>query len=430
MKKILYGPQTKASIANFPFDYPLIHSEFISAMVMIKKAAARANEEAGKITKQQSQRIQKACDEILTGKYDDQFAVCALHGGAGTSINMNVNEVVATLSNTHANDQVNASQSTNDVNPSALRIAGIQLTRSLIIDLDKLIKALDVKAEKHIKDQKLARTHIQDAIPTTYGAEFASYRDIIKRDKKRIEDALTYLYELNMGGTAIGDGTNAPKGYKEVLYKELREITGIKELRPMQNLMSGTSSSTDFCSMSGDITALCVDLSKIATDFRFMNSGPRGGIGEITFKKLQPGSSIMPGKVNPIICETMNQLYYQVAGMNHTIQLAAEGAHMELGIMLPAIVDSFIVMLKIISTGVQLFADKGVDMIVVNSERGKELLEKSTAYSTLLTPRLGYDIVSSVVQDAVATGKTLREIILEKKLLTNEEFDKATTITI
>ena len=161
-----------------------------------------------------------------------------------------------------------------------------------------------------------------------------------------------------------------------------------------------------------------------------MNSGPRGGIGEITFKKLQPGSSIMPGKVNPIICETMNQLYYQVAGMNHTIQLAAEGAHMELGIMLPAIVDSFIVMLKIISTGVQLFADKGVDMIVVNSERGKELLEKSTAYSTLLTPRLGYDIVSSVVQDAVATGKTLREIILEKKLLTNEEFDKATTITI
>ena len=259
MKKILYGPQTKASIANFPFDYPLIHSEFISAMVMIKKAAARANEEAGKITKQQSQRIQKACDEILTGKYDDQFAVCALHGGAGTSINMNVNEVVATLSNTHANDQVNASQSTNDVNPSALRIAGIQLTRSLIIDLDKLIKALDVKAEKHIKDQKLARTHIQDAIPTTYGAEFASYRDIIKRDKKRIEDALTYLYELNMGGTAIGDGTNAPKGYKEVLYKELREITGIKELRPMQNLMSGTSSSTDFCSMSGDITALCVD---------------------------------------------------------------------------------------------------------------------------------------------------------------------------
>ena len=430
MKKILYGPQTKASIANFPFDYPLIHSEFISAMVMIKKAAARANEEAGKITKQQSQRIQKACDEILTGKYDDQFAVCALHGGAGTSINMNVNEVVATLSNTHANDQVNASQSTNDVNPSALRIAGIQLTRSLIIDLDKLIKALDVNAEKHIKDQKLARTHIQDAITTTYGAEFASYRDIIKRDKKRIEDALTYLYELNMGGTAIGDGTNAPKGYKEVLYKELREITGIKELRPMQNLMSGTSSSTDFCSMSGDITALCVDLSKIATDFRFMNSGPRGGIGEITFKKLQPGSSIMPGKVNPIICETMNQLYYQVAGMNHTIQLAAEGAHMELGIMLPAIVDSFIVMLKIISTGVQLFADKGVDMIVVNSERGKELLEKSTAYSTLLTPRLGYDIVSSVVQDAVATGKTLREIILEKKLLTNEEFDKATTITI
>lgn len=428
MKKILFGPQTKASVENFPFDYPLIHKEFVAAIAMLKKAAARANEKARKITSQQSKKIQKTCDEVISGKYNDQFVVPALHGGAGTSINMNVNEVIAALSGTHANDHVNASQSTNDVNPSALKIATIQLTKKLLENIDDLVEALDIKAKKHNTHQKLGRTHMQDAIPTTYGAEFASYRDIIKRDKKRIEEALFYMYELNMGGTAIGDATNAPRAYRETIYKELREITGIKELKPLQNLMSGTSSGADFCGLSGAVDTLCIDLSKIATDFRFMSSGPRGSIGEITFKKLQPGSSIMPGKVNPIVCETINQIHYQVAGMNLTIQLAAEGAHMELGIMLPAIVDSLIVMLKMVSTGVKLFADKGVDMIVVNSGRGKELLERSTAYSTLLTPRLGYDTVSHIVHEAIETNKTLREVVLKRKLLTDEEFDKEITI--
>jgi aspartate ammonia-lyase len=430
MKKILFGPQTKASVENFPFDYPLIHKEFVYAAAMIKKAAARANTKAGKVTKAQSERMQKACDEILTGKYDDQFVVPALHGGAGTSVHMNVNEVVAFLSDTHANDHVNASMSTNDVNPSALKIAAIKLTRTLLENTHYLIKQLDEKAKKHIKDQKLGRTHMQDAVPTTFGAEFGSYRDTIKRDRKRVEDALVYLYELNMGGTAIGDSTNAPKTYRDTVYKELRDITGIKELKPLENLMSGTSSDTDFHFLSSAVTDLCTDLSKIATDFRFMSSGPRGSIGEIKFKKLQPGSSIMPGKVNPIICETMNQLYYQVAGRNLTIQLAAEGAHLELGVMLPAIVDALIVLLKIASTGVKLFADKGINMMVVNTERGKELLERSTAYSTLLTPRLGYDAVSQIVHEAIETNSTLREIIVKKKLLTNEEFDEATTITI
>ena len=428
MTKILYGPQTTASIENFPFDYPLIHKEFVSAMVMLKKAAARANEKAGKVTAEQSKRIQNACDEILSGKYDDQFVVPALHGGAGTSVNMNVNEVIANLSGTHANDHVNGSMSTNDANPTALKIAAIKLTRNLLQNIDILTNCFDEKANKYTKNQKLGRTHMQDAVPTTYGAEFGSYRDVIKRDKRRIEDALVYLYELNMGGTAIGDSTNAPKLYRDTVYKELREITGIKELKPLENLMAGTSSDTDFHFLSSAVTSLCTDLSKIATDFRFMSSGPRGSIGEITFKKLQPGSSIMPGKVNPIMCETMNQLYYQVAGRNLTIQLAAEGAHMELGVMLPAIVDALIVLLKITATGVKLFADKGIGEMVVNTERGKELLERSTAYSTLLTPRLGYDTVSHIVHEAIETKSTLREVVLKRKLLTNKEFDKETTI--
>ncbi|MFZ2025864.1 MAG: lyase family protein [Microgenomates group bacterium] len=428
MSKKLYGPQTEASVLNFPFDYPLIHKEFVYAMVVLKKAAARGNEKVGKITAKQSARMQKACDDIVKGVHDDQFVVPALHGGAGTSVHMNVNEVIATLSNTHANDHVNASMSTNDVNPSALRIASIQLTRTLLENVDALIKTLDDKAKKHIAHRKLARTHMQDAVPTTFGAEFGSYRDIIKRDKKRIENALTSMYELNMGGTAIGDGTNAPKAYSEIVYKELRLLTGIKELRPLDNLMAGTSSDTDFHFLSSTVTQLFTDLSKIATDFRFMSSGPRGGIGEVTFKKLQPGSSIMPGKVNPIVCETMNQLYYQIAGRNLTIQLAAEGAHMELGVMLPAIVDALIVILKIATIGVKLFAEQGVKTMTVNIERGRELLEQSTAYSTLLTPKLGYDVMSEVVHEAIAKKSTLRDVIIRKKLLTNAEFDRETTI--
>lgn len=428
MNKKLYGSQTQSSVMNFPFDYPLIHKEFIYAMALLKKAAARGNEKAGKITRQQSERIQKACDAIINGTYDDQFVVPALHGGAGTSVHMNVNEVVATLSKTHANDHVNASMSTNDVNPSALRIASILLTRELIMNIDVLIRAFDEKAQLHKHDRKLGRTHMQDAVPTTYGAEFGSYRDILCRDKKRVENALTALYELNMGGTAIGDGTNAPKIYTETVYKELRKLSGIHELRPLDNLMAGTSSDTDFHFLSSAVTGLFTDISKIATDLRFMSSGPRGGIGEVTFKKLQPGSSIMPGKVNPIICETMNQLYYQIAGRNLTIQLAAEGAHMELGVMLPAIVDALIVILKIASTGVKLFAERGIGSLTVNKERGKELLEQSTAYATLLTPKLGYDVMSDVVHEAVAKKSTLRAVIVKKKLLTDAEFDKETTI--
>lgn len=413
---------------NFPFDYPLIHKEFVYAMALVKKAAARGNEKAGKITRQQSVRIQKACDAIMQGSHDDQFVVPALHGGAGTSVHMNVNEVVATLSETHANDHVNASMSTNDVNPSALRIAAILLTRILLANIDLLAAAFDGKAKAHRHDRKLGRTHMQDAVPTTFGAEFAAYRDIVNRDKKRIENALTSLYELNMGGTAIGDGTNAPKTYTDTVYKELRKLSGIDDLRPLDNLMAGTSSDTDFHFLSSTVTQLFTDLSKIATDLRFMSSGPRGGIGEITFKKLQPGSSIMPGKVNPIICETMNQLYYQIAGRNLTIQLAAEGAHMELGVMLPAIVDALIVILKIASTGVKLFAKRGIGTMTVNTERGKDLLEQSTAYSTLLTPKLGYDVMSEVVHEAIAQKSTLRAVIVKKKLLTDAEFDRETTI--
>jgi len=421
--KILYGPQTGASLENFPFEYHRVLKEFVYAMVMIKKAAAVANLKAGKLDKKLSEKIVFACDEILKGKYDEQFVVPAHHGGAGTSVNMNVNEVIGTLAGAHPNDHVNSSQSTNDVNPSALKIASIKLTEKLLKSLDYLISVFDEKSREYRDVRKLARTHIQDAVPTTLGAEFGSYRDILQRDKKRIENALTYFYELNMGGTAIGNKINAPEKYITEFYKEIRQVTGINKLIPADNMMSQTSSDTDFCFLSSAVNILCLDISKMAADFRFMSSGPKGGIGEISFKELQPGSSIMPGKVNPVIAETMNQTYYLVSGKNLSIHQAAEGSQLELGVMLPIIADSLITILKVVDTALRLFADRGIKNIVVNRERCLEHLEKSTAYSTLLTPRLGYDVVSKVVKESVATGKTMREIILEKKLLKKDEFD-------
>ncbi len=422
--KVLYGPQTKASLENFPFDYHKVLKEFVYAMVQVKKAAAIANFKAGKVEKKLSDKIVVACNEILKGRYDDQFVVSAHHGGAGTSVNMNVNEVIGTLAGAHPNDHVNSSQSTNDVNPSALKIASIKLTEKLLKNLLYLIKVFDEKSKEYRDVRKLARTHIQDAVPTTLGAEFGSYRDILKRDKKRIEDALNYFYELNMGGTAIGNKINAPEIYISEFYKEIRKVTGITKLVPANNLMSQTSSDTDFCFLSTAVNILCLDISKISLDFRFMASGPKGGIGEISFKELQPGSSIMPGKVNPVIAETMNQTYYIVSGKNLSIHQAAEASHLELGVMLPVIVDSLITILKLVDTALVLFADRGIRNIVVNRKRCLELLEKSTAYSTLLTPRLGYDVVSKIVKESVKTGRTMREIILEKKLLTNEELER------
>jgi aspartate ammonia-lyase len=428
MSKVLYGQQTKAAIENFPFDYPLTHLEFYQAMVLIKKAAAAANLKAGKITAEQSKKIISTCEEILKGKYNDQFVVKGLHGGAGTSVNMNVNEVIASLAGVHPNDDVNASQSTNDVNPSALKIASIKLTQKLLDSLLYLIKVVEERGEEFKNIKKLARTHMQDAVPTTMGAEFASYASILKRDKKRIDDSLSYLYELNLGGTAIGNSINAPKVYLESIYQELKKITGLENLKSLSNLMSGTSSDTDFCQLSSAVNLLSLDISKMATDLRFMSSGPRGGIGEISFLEMQQGSSIMPGKVNPIICETMNQIYFQVDGRNTTIHHAAENSHLELGVMLPAIADSLITMLKIVDSGLRLFADRGIKKIAVNHERCLELLERSTAYATLLSPRLGYDTVSKIVKEAVSTGKTLRQVVMEKKLLTEKEFEKLIVI--
>ncbi len=430
MKKY-YGQQTENAIQNFPFPVHKAQLELIYSITQVKKAAALAHKSAGEISPAIADTIVTACDEILEGILDDQFVTSAIQGGAGTSINMNVNEVVASRASeicgqtVHPNDHVNKSQSTNDVNPSALKIATIKLTQILLINIDILINSFEEKAKEWKDIKKIGRTHIQDALPSTLGSEFQAYADIIKRDRKRIEETLPYLHDLNLGGTAIGNSINASKKYIEEVYKEINKITKLP-LKKSENLMSATQSSSDFCQLSSTINILFTDLHKIAKDIRFLSSGPYGGIGEITVKELQKGSSIMPGKINPVLPETINQIAYDIMGKNLTIQQAAQNANLQLSLMFPVLADSLITMLKVSATGIFVFAINCVQHLVANPEKCKELLENSTVYATLLVPKLGYDTVSSIVKEGVQTKKPIRQLVLEKNLLTQSEFDQLT----
>ena len=426
-----FGKQTKQAVKNFPFPLPKVHLELIHSITQIKKAAAQANHATGDLDKPRADAIIKACNEILAHKFDDQFVTVSLQGGAGTSINMNVNEVIASRATdilkskklkVHPNDYVNMSQSTNDVNPSALKIVCLKLTQKLIKNIDHLIKTFNKKAQELKTIKKLGRTHLQDAVPTTLGAEFLAYTEIIRRDKQRIQDALKYLYDLNLGGTAIGNSINASPKYIKHVYQELKKATNLS-LKPATSLMAQTSSQTDFCHLSAAVNIFCLDLSKIATDLRLLASGPKGGLGEITLKSLQPGSSIMPGKVNPVIPESINQVSYHVAGKNVTIHQSAKESILELAIMFPLVADSIITALKVTTAATRVFADKCIKTLTANKDQCREHLENSTAYATLLVPHLGYDSVSNIVKQAIKTNTTIRKIVLKRKLLSEKEFD-------
>lgn len=422
----LYGKQTEKAIKNFPFSGPPVHRELIYAITRIKKAAAVANAQAGTLSSVQSEAIVRACDGILAGDHDDQFFLPALQGGAGTSMNMLVNEVVATIAGVHPNDHVNMSQSTNDVNPSALKIVAIELAQKLILSTKACIGTFHTKAGEFKAVYKLGRTHLQDAVPVTLGSEFAAYAATLSRDLKRLEARLPYLHELNLGGTAVGNRINASESYIRHVYKELSRITGL-ELAPADDLMSQTSSQTDFVSLSQAILSLTLDSSKIANDLRLMSSGPVGGFGEIMLEELQAGSSIMPGKVNPILPEAVNQLYYTVSGNNLTIEHAAHASFLELANMFPILADRLISSLKLSQEVLEQFTNRCVLQIRANEARCRELLEKSTAYATLLSPVLGYDAVSKIVKESVTTGKSIRELVISQGLLTESDFEKSVT---
>lgn len=428
-----FGTQTQQALSNFPFDFlPRVDLDFIYAIVEIKLAAALANRDAKHLPSEVAQAIRAACQEILDGELDDQFVTPSIQGGAGTSINMNVNEVIAhrasqvlVLKNmntpVHPNDHVNLSQSTNDVNPSALRITCLRLIQELQKEVDLLINSFQKKSDLSKEVHKLGRTHLQDAVPITVGQEFSSYAEVIYRDLERIMSCSPYLLQLNLGGTAVGTQTNASSLYIKKVYEHLRTITCLP-VDPASNMMSLTSSTSDFCALSATITILMMDLSKIATDLRILSSGPLGGIHEVTLANLQPGSSIMPGKVNPVAAESINQAFYFIAGKNQSILQASEAASLELAVMFPVVAEGLISSLKLGTAAIRVFRQKCVELLTINEERCSELLERSTAYATLFTPKLGYDCVSTLVKESIATGVSFRELILKKELLTEKEF--------
>jgi aspartate ammonia-lyase len=429
--KIYYGSETKKALKNFPFSIHPVKEDFVLSIVKIKKAAAIANYIAKNISLEVKNAICKSCDEILNNKHDAQFILSSFQGGAGTAINMNVNEVLASrateiLKNktiVHANDDVNCSQSTNDVNPSALKISTFLMLSELDVVLDSLIKSFELKSKEFKKVLKLGRTHLQDAIPTTLGAEFASYADNLKKHKEELKRISNLALVLNLGGTAIGNSINTNPIYIKEVYIELNKITGEKFVRA-KNFMARTSSQTDFLMISQSIVSLCVELSKIANDIRFMSSGPNGGIREIILPELQKGSSIMPGKINPVIPEVVNQLYYLVSGNNQTIEKAVEGAQMELGVMLPIITDKLLESIKITTETIYQLDKLCVSQIIADKERCFFHLENSTAYATLLVPKLGYDLVSKIVDISIKSKRKLREVVIEDDYLSKNEFNK------
>ena len=433
--KIYIGKETAKAKANFPFSFRLPNKEFIRAIVEIKRSSALAHFSAGELDRSRMKAILKACDEILLGRHTESFTLPAFQGGAGTSIHMNVNETIALRGTEilakkgkkgielHPNDHVNMSQSTNDVMPSALRLSALRMSGKLLSTLNILTKTLEKKSGQFRKIGKLGRTHLADAVPVTLGQEFEVYAEYVKTGAERIKNARRSMLELNLGGSAVGNSLNVSPRYIRKLYAELRKATGFP-FRPAKNLMRGTSSQTDFLALSQSLTALCVDLSKMASDIRLMSSGPKGGFGEIVLPPLQAGSSIMPGKINPILPEAVNQLYFLVSGNTLAIEQAAASAELELGVMLPLIVDRLLESLRLADEVIGVFTIKCVAGIKADPARCRDILENSLAYATLLVPAIGYDKVEIAVKHALVSGKTLREaVVVDKKFLTDKKFD-------
>lgn len=434
MNRHLYGSQTERALHNFPFSIHRTRRELFYALSEIKRAAAVAHVHIGELDQDISRAIVEACDEILQGKHDDQFVTPALQGGGGTSIHMNVNEVIAgrateilvhqgSQKQVHPNDHVNRSQSTNDVNPSALKLVCRTLGGELLRSVDAVTHELRTLEKRYNKVPKLARTHLQDAIPSTYCEGFGSYSAVIARDRDRLKHALAFMNELSLGGTAIGNGLNASSGYRNAVYEELRKHIDPK-IQPAKNLMAQTSSQSDFVALSQATVTLMLDASKIASDIRLLSSGPQGGLGEIELSELQHGSSIMPGKVNPIVPETVNQAYFLVSGNNTTIEACAHAAQLELAVMFPILADRLIESLKLSREVLTQFAVNCLATLTVDHGHAKHLLERSAAFATCLSPVLGYDVVTNLVKESLRTGETLRTLIVKKRLLTEKQYDK------
>ena len=429
-----WGVQTQRAVDNFPISGVRPYKEFITSLVLIKRAAAEANAKAGLLDKKKAGAIIDASDEIVSGKLMDQFVVDVYQAGAGTSMNMNANEVIANrasellggkkgdYSSIHPNDDVNKGQSTNDVIPTAIRISSLVLAKRLITTLSGLVSSLHKKAVEFDSFVKSGRTHLMDAAPIRLGQEFEAWSKMMEKDKKRIEASLTNLKMVNLGATAVGTGINADPRYVRYTIDILSKLTGF-DLSPSEFLPEATESVSDFVELSSSIRSLAIDLTKICNDIRLMNSGPVTGLAEITLPAVQPGSSIMPGKVNPVIAECMNMVAFQCMGNDLSISLAAQAGQLELNVMMPLIAFDIVFSMRIMRNSLRMFRELLVEGIAANEDRCAKLVERSPGIALVLNPYIGYAKAAEAVKESLKTSKSIREIVLEKGWMKKDELD-------
>jgi len=434
---LYYGVQTARAVENFQIsltkvsDYP----DFIKALAIVKLAAAKANHELGALDDPVLDAIEKACKDIMDGKYDDQFAVDMYQGGAGTSTNMAANEIIANVALDYMNkpkgdyhtvephDHINLSQSTNDFYPTAIKVAFILKNKKLLKELNDLATVFEAKGKEFNNILKMGRTELQDAVPMTLGQEFYAFAAQLRGQIKLLNQAEEYLYEINMGGTAIGTKLNAVEGFPEKCATHLAELTD-KDILSSKNLIAATSDMQSFVVYSSALKSLAIEISKIAGDLILLSSGPRTGIFEINLPALQPGSSIMPGKVNPVIPELLNLISFRVIGNDVTVSLSAHTGQLQLNAYEPMILLAVMESQIILTNGMKTLNEKCVSGITANEEVCKSYIEKSIGIVTALNPVLGYDKSTELAAEALKTGKGILEIVREKNLLTEEEIEK------
>ncbi len=430
-----YGGQTQRAVENFPISGLTAPPELVSATVRIKKAAAEANVALGRLDGATGRAIVAAADEVLGGALRDQFVVDVYQAGAGTSHHMNTNEVLANraaeilggargeYSRVHPNDHVNMGQSTNDVFPAAIRLALLTMAPGLVGAAQGLAEGLAAKSLEFDGILKTGRTHLQDAVPMTLGQEFGGYAANVAQASAEVERVARVLLELNLGATAVGTGLNAGDDFAAAMIGNLARDTGL-ELRPAANRFRVTQSMGDVLAYSGALRRLACEVSKVASDLRLLSSGPRTGLAEILLPAVQPGSSIMPGKVNPSVPEMVNQVCYQVYGCDATVLAAAEGGQLELNVMMPVIAWNAIHATRILRQAMLVLQERTVAGIQADAERCRELLDRSTAVATALSPHIGYAATADLAKTAVATGRSVVDLARERNLLPTDLLDR------
>ncbi len=431
-----YGIQTLRAFENFTVSGVRLNqfSTFIRAFATVKKAAAIANNKVGVLNDTVKDAIAAACDDLIDDKYHDQFIVDMFQGGAGTSTNMNANEVIANRAleilgyekgdyqHVHPNNDVNLSQSTNDAYPTAMNVALDEYCVHLLSKMDILYNSLKKKSAELADQLKMGRTHLQDAVPMTAGQEFNAFATMIKKEMDRIDSTRALFHEINMGGTAIGTGLNAPAGYSEEVAKTLSDLTG----RPYyiaEDLIEATQDTSAYVALSGNLRLFAARLSKIAHDLRLQSSGPRAGLAQYRLPEMQPGSSIMPGKVNPVIPEVVNQACFHVMGIDHTIAMASENGQLQLNVFEPVIAFNLFTGMSMLANICEMFATRCIDGLMMNNEACSVEVFNNIGLVTALNPHLGYDASSFVARRAQETGGSVYDIVLEEKLMDKETLD-------